>query len=84
MAHHKSSKKRIRQTETKRVENRYYAKSMRNSLKQLRSTSEKEAAVELAPKVFSMLDKLAKKNIIHKNKAGNLKSSIATHIASLS
>ena len=83
MAHHKSSKKRIRQTETKNVENRYYAKTMRNALKNLRSTTEKEAAEEMAPKVFSMLDKLAKKNIIHKNKAGNLKSSIAGHIAKL-
>lgn len=84
MAHHKSSKKRIRQTEVKRVENRYHAKTMRNSLKELRDTNEKQAAEELAPKVFSMLDKLAKKNVIHKNKAGNLKSSVAKHVASLS
>ena len=84
MAHHKSSKKRIRQTEVKRVENRYHAKTMRNSLKELRNTNEKQAAEELAPKVVSMLDKLAKKNIIHKNKAGNLKSGVAKHVASLS
>ena len=84
MAHHKSSKKRIRQTEVKRLENRYHAKTMRNSLKEIRHTTEKQAAEELAPKVISMLDKLAKKNIIHKNKAGNLKSSITKHVASLS
>ena len=83
MAHHQSSKKRIRQSETRQVENRYYARTMRNSLKTLRGTKEKEAALELAPKVFSMLDKLARKNVIHKNKAGNLKSSISKHIASL-
>ena len=84
MAHHKSSKKRIRQTEVKRVENRYHAKTMRNALKELRNTSEKQAAEELAPKVVSMLDKLTKRNVIHKNKAGNLKSSIAKHVSSLS
>jgi small subunit ribosomal protein S20 len=84
MAHHKSSKKRIRQSEIRRVENRYHARTMRNSLKKLCNTSEKTEAEELAPKVFSMLDKLAKKNVIHKNKAGNLKSNISKHIASLS
>lgn len=84
MAHHKSSQKRIRQSSAKRLENRYYAKTMRNALKKLRTTTEKQAAEELAPKVFSMLDKLAKRNIIHKNKAGNLKSSISKHISSLS
>lgn len=84
MAHHKSALKRIRQSDTKRLENRYYARTMRNALKKLRNTTEKQSAEELAPKVFSMLDKLAKKNIIHKNKAGNLKSSIAKHISSLS
>ena len=84
MAHHKSSKKRIRQADVRRVENRYHARTMRNSLKELRQTDEKQAAEELAPKVMSMLDKLAKKNIIHKNKADNLKSSIARHVSSLS
>ena len=84
MAHHKSALKRIRQSDTKRLENRYYARTMRNALKKLRNTTEKQSAEELAPKVFSMLDKLAKKNIIHKNKAGNLKSSIAKHLSSLS
>ena len=84
MAHHKSALKRIRQSNIKRLENRYYARTMRNALKKLRNTTEKQAAEELAPKVFSMLDRLAKKNIIHKNKAGNLKSSVAKHISSLS
>lgn len=84
MAHHKSSEKRIRQSNARRIENRYYAKTMRNALKKLRNTNEKQAAEELAPKVFSMLDKLAKKNVIHKNKAANLKSSISKHVANLS
>lgn len=84
MAHHKSSEKRIRQSNARRIENRYYAKTMRNALKKLRNTNEKQTAEELAPKVFSMLDKLAKKNVIHKNKAANLKSSISKHVANLS
>lgn len=84
MAHHLSAKKRIRQTETKRLRNRYYARTMRNAVKKLRETTEKGAAEELLPKVSSMLDKLAKKNIIHKNKAANLKSSLTKHVAELS
>ena len=77
MANHKSSIKRIRQADKRRLENRYYAKTARNAVRKLRATKEKEAAVELLPKVSSMLDKLAKKNVIHKNKAGNLKSKLA-------
>ncbi|MCC8019922.1 MAG: 30S ribosomal protein S20 [Rikenellaceae bacterium] len=83
MANHKSAKKRIRQTQVKRLQNRYYHKTARNAVKALRNTSEKEAAETLLPKVSSMLDKLAKKNIIHKNKAGNLKSSLQLHVNSL-
>ena len=83
MAHHLSAKKRIRQNELRRLRNRYYAKSARNSLKQLRSIKEKEEAAELLPKVSSLLDRLAKKNIIHKNKAANLKSSLTHHVNSL-
>jgi small subunit ribosomal protein S20 len=83
MANHQSAKKRIRQTEKRRVHNKYYAKSARNAVKQLRDTSEKEAAQELFPKVVSLLDKLAKKNIIHKNKAANLKSKLASHVNKL-
>jgi len=84
MANHKSAEKRNRQTEKKRENNKYAAKSTRNAVKTLRSTSEKSAAGELLPKVNSMLDKLAKKNIIHKKKASNLKSSLTKHVNSLS
>ena len=84
MANHKSAKKRIRQTEKRRIHNRYYHKTTRNAIKALRSTTEKEAAVVLLPKVTAMLDKLAKKNIIHSNKAANLKSSLQIHINSIS
>ncbi len=83
MANHKSSIKRIRQSETRKVRNKYYHKTTRNALKALRGTSEKEAAIALLPKVTAMLDKLAKRNIIHKNKAGNLKSSIQLHVNAL-
>jgi len=83
MANHKSAIKRIRQTEKKRLHNRYYAKTARNAVRKLRATKEKEEAVVLFPKVSSMLDKLAKKNIIHKNKAGNLKSKLAKMINKL-
>ncbi|MDL2278938.1 30S ribosomal protein S20 [Parabacteroides sp. OttesenSCG-928-G07] len=83
MANHKSSLKRIRQTNARRLHNRYYAKTARNAVRKLRATEEKTAAQELYPKVCSMLDKLAKKNIIHKNKAGNLKSKLAKHVNNL-
>ncbi len=83
MANHKSAIKRIRSNDAKRIENRYYAKTTRTALKKLRtSTSQKEAS-ELLPKVSSMLDKLAKKSIIHKNKAANLKSKLAKKVASI-
>ena len=83
MANHKSSEKRIRQTETKRTDNRYYAKTARNAVKKLRTTTDKTVASELLPKVAAMLDKLAKKNIIHDNKAANLKSKLALHVNKL-
>ena len=83
MANHKSSEKRIRQTATKRAHNRLYHKTTRNAVKALCNTTEKSAAEALLPKVSSMLDKLAKMNIIHKNKAGNLKSSVQLHVNSL-
>ena len=83
MANHKSAKKRIRQTETKRLQNKYYHKTARNAVKALRNTSDKGAAEALLPKVTAMLDKLAKKNIIHKNKAGNLKGSLQVHVNAL-
>ena len=80
MAYHKSSKKRIRSTETKRVANRYQARTVRNSVKKLRETTDKEEAKKDLPKVVSLLDKLAKKNIIHKNKASNLKSKLTKSV----
>ena len=83
MANHKSSIKRIRQTLTKRLHNRYYAKTTRNAVRDLRSTTEKEAALALLPTVTAMLDRLAKKSIIHKNKAANLKSKLAKGINKL-
>ena len=83
MANHKSAAKRARQSEKRRLENRYYAKTMRNAVRKLRATSEKEEASEMLPKVSAMLDKLAKKNVIHKNKAANLKSSLSLHVNSL-
>jgi small subunit ribosomal protein S20 len=84
MANHKSSIKRIRQNNTKRLHNRYYAKSMRNVLRKFRSLTEKSEAEVILPKLHSMIDKLAKRNIIHKNKAGNLKSKTVKFVAKLS
>jgi len=84
MANHKSSEKRIRQDETRNANNKYNAKTARNALKVMRSTTDKAAAVEMLPKVSAMLDKLAKKNIIHPNKAANLKSEMAKQVNSLS
>ena len=83
MAHHKSALKRIRQNEKKRVHNKYYAKTTRNAIKILRDTSDKEEAAKLYPEVISMIDKLAKHNIIHKNKASNLKSKLTVQVNSL-
>lgn len=83
MANHKSALKAARQSETRKEDNKYYARSMRNALKKIRKTSEKAEAAEMLPKLNSMLDKLAKKNIIHKKKASNLKSSITKHVSSL-
>ncbi len=83
MAHHKSALKRIRQTESRSEHNKYFAKTTRNAIKKLRTTTEKGAATDLLPKVASMLDKLAKKNIIHDNKASNLKSSLTKHVNNL-
>ena len=84
MANHKSSLKRIRQDKVKTLHNKYYAKTMRNAVRKLRSTTNKDEAVKLYPEVQKMLDKLAKTNVIHKNKAANLKSSLSQHINKLS
>ncbi len=83
MANHKSSIKRIRQEQKRRLHNRYYAKTMRNLVKALRGTTDKAEAVEMYPRVQKTLDKLAKINVIHKNKAANLKSKLAAHISKL-
>jgi small subunit ribosomal protein S20 len=83
MANHKSALKRIRQNNVKRLNNRYYAKTMRNAVKVLRNTTDKEEATKMYPEVVSMIDKLAKRNIIHKNKASNLKSKLAIQINKL-
>ena len=83
MANHKSSVKRIRQEEKRRLHNRYYAKTMRNAVRKLRSTKDKEAAIALLPSVQKSVDKLAKINVIHKNKASNLKSKLMLYINKL-
>jgi len=84
MANHKSALKRIRSSEKKRIRNRYYHKTARNAVRQLRTLESKAEAQELLPSVISMLDKLAKNNVIHKNKASNLKSKLSKHVAALS
>lgn len=83
MANHKSSLKRIRQDKVKTLHNRYYAKTMRNAVRKLRSMTDKEEAVKLYPVVQKMLDKLAKTNVIHQNQAANLKSALCKHVAAL-
>ncbi len=82
MANHKSAKKRVRSDEAKRLRNRYQHKTARTAIKELKN-AEKGEAEKLYPSVVSKIDKLAKKNIIHKNKAANLKSDIARHINAL-
>ena len=83
MANHKSALKRIRSNDAKRVLNRYQAKSTRTLVKKLRSTTEQKEAQELFKTASSMLDRLAKKNIIHKNKAANNKSKLAKFVSAL-
>ncbi|MBN2236945.1 MAG: 30S ribosomal protein S20 [Bacteroidales bacterium] len=83
MANHKSAIKRIRQAETHRLRNRYFARTMRNAIRQLRSMTDKTEADQKLPTVLSLIDKNAKRSIIHKNKAGNLKSKLTKHINKL-
>jgi small subunit ribosomal protein S20 len=83
MANHKSALKRIRQTEKRKLHNRYYAKTMRNAVRKLRSTTDKAKAISMLPKVTKIVDKVAKVHIIHKNKASNLKSKMALYINKL-
>ena len=77
MANHKSTIKRIRQNKTRKLHNHYYAKTMRNALRDLRNTKDKAEATAMFPKLQKMLDKLAEQNIIHWKKAANLKSGAA-------
>ena len=79
MAHHKSALKRIRSDEKKRDRNRYQHKTARNAVRKLRASTDAKEASTMLPLVSAMLDKLAKRNIIHKNKAANLKSSLTKH-----
>ena len=83
MANHLSAKKRIRQTENRRLHNKYYARSTRNAVNKFRLLKDKDEAVKMYPEVASKLDKLAKINVIHKNKASNLKSSLFKYMNSL-
>ena len=83
MANHKSSIKRIRANATKRLRNRYQAKTTRNAIKKLRVSTDKAEATTLLTKVISMLDRLAKKNVIHKNKASNNKSKLTKFVNAL-
>ena len=81
MANHDSSKKRIRQTATRRLRNRYYAKTARNAVRNLRKMTDKAAAEARYSEVSSLLDRLASKKTISKNKASNLKSKLSKYIA---
>ena len=83
MPHHKSAKKRMRQNLKRRLHNRYYAKSTRTAIKKLRKTHDKEEALAMYPQVASMIDKLVKRHIIHRNKAARLKSRLMQHINEL-
>jgi small subunit ribosomal protein S20 len=83
MAHHASAKKRIRQLAARRLRNRFYKKTTRTAIRTLRALTDKADAEKFLPKVVSMIDKLAKKNNIHKNKAANLKSGLTKHVAHL-
>ncbi|MEM6525890.1 MAG: 30S ribosomal protein S20 [Bacteroidota bacterium] len=84
MANHKSALKRIRSNNAKRLRNRYQHKTTRTFIKRLKETTDKAEASELLTKVVSMIDKLAKRNIIHKNKAANNKSKLTRYVNSLS
>ncbi|MGI6719048.1 MAG: 30S ribosomal protein S20 [Bacteroidales bacterium] len=83
MANHKSALKRIRQDEKRRLYRRFHAKTMRNSIKRFRLISDKSEAEAQLPKMYSLLDKMVSKKIIHKNKAANLKSKLTIHVRSM-
>lgn len=83
MANHKDALKRIRQSEKRRLHNRYYAKNMRNEVRKFRALTDKSMAEAELPKIYSIIDKVAKRGIIHSNKAANLKSKMTKHVAKL-
>jgi small subunit ribosomal protein S20 len=83
MANHKSTQKRIRANNVKRLRNRYYAKSTRTAVRGLRNTTDKKEAMEQLPRVISLVDRLAKRSVIHKNKASNLKSKLTKFVSRL-
>ena len=83
MANHKSALKRIRSNEKRRVLNKYQHKTTRNAIKKLRELTDAKEAQEMLPTVISMIDKLAKKNVIHANKAGNIKSQLTKYVAAI-
>ena len=83
MANHKSAIKRVRSNDKKRLLNRYQHKTTRNSIRDFKEISKKKDALKSFPKIVSLIDKLSKKNIIHANKAANLKSKLAEHLARL-
>lgn len=84
MANHPSALKRIRQNEVRKLHNRYYSKTMRNAVRKFRTLEDKKQALESLPKLYALIDRLAKRNMIHKNKAANLKSSITKYANGLS
>jgi len=83
MANHISAIKRIRQNEKRRLHNRYYARTMRNAVKTFRSITDKKEAADQFPKIVALIDSVAKRSIIHKNKAANLKSKLAKQVNAL-
>ncbi len=83
MANHKSALKRIRSNESKRLRNKYQHKTTRNAIRNLRAETKKKDAEKMLPTVFAMIDKLAKRNVIHKNKAANLKSGLQVRVNGL-
>ena len=83
MANHKSALKRIRSNNAKRIINKYQHKTTRNAIRKLRGLTDKAEATKLLPEVLGMIDKLAKKNVIHANKASNLKSGLQLHVNKL-
>lgn len=83
MANNASAKKRIRQAEKRKVSNKYYHKTMRNAIRDIKGLEDKKAAEEALPKVVSLIDRVSKRKIIHQNKAANLKSAVAKSVAAI-